>query len=188
LPGAGDAADDAFRIEAPIAATEKHGRDRTAGGEPAEQVGVAAELAGEVGGSGQSGEHRNEITAPSNFHQLKPVQKDRAAPAAALRRAFSRGAPANAGEGSGANLTRRRLTDSQQGIAADESRATLLADYDAKGLTVREIGKAIELSIGHVTQLLRYQRFCSQTVNKIREGAFRAYWRQVSDRQLTSPR
>jgi hypothetical protein len=66
-------------------------------------------------------------------------------------------------------------------VEADERRASLLARYEADGLTQREIGACIKLSQKHVDCLLRYRRFLSATCTQIMEGTFRAYWQQVRD-------
>jgi DNA-binding transcriptional regulator LsrR (DeoR family) len=68
-------------------------------------------------------------------------------------------------------------------VDGDVSRAELLAQAVADGLTQQEMAEGLGLSQPHITRLLRYHRFnihaCIQ--EKIPATRFMKYWQQVRD-------
>jgi DNA-binding transcriptional ArsR family regulator len=73
------------------------------------------------------------------------------------------------------------IKDLTDDAGKDARRAALLHEYHHKGLTARELAKAIKKTHPFVTYHLRYHRFLVTTVTDITERRFREYWHQCSD-------
>ena len=74
-----------------------------------------------------------------------------------------------------------QVKDLTDDAGKDKRRAALLHAYHDKGLTARELGKAITQAHSFVINLLRYHRFLVATATNIVERRFREYWKQCSD-------
>jgi hypothetical protein len=67
-------------------------------------------------------------------------------------------------------------------VDSDVSRADVLAQAVADGLTQKEMAEGLQLSLPYINNLLRYHRFHSSIEDqKITESRFRQYWQQVRD-------
>lgn len=74
-----------------------------------------------------------------------------------------------------------QVKDLTDDAGKDKRRAALLDEYYHKGLTTRELAKAITHAQSFVIDLLRYHRFSIATAIDIAERRFREYWKQCSD-------
>jgi hypothetical protein len=67
-------------------------------------------------------------------------------------------------------------------VEGDVSRAELLAQGVADGLTQQEIAEGLQMKQSYISRLLLYHRFnMTVGIQKIPEGRFRQYWQQVRD-------